>query len=178
MNRLFTWIVFFMLIVAVAGNVYLYVRMPKIAYVRSSDLIEKFAGTQEARAELQKKKNVMIANVDTLHSQFEKERLAYMKVAPSLSANERKNREEVLGKQQKHIVQYEEAVDGQITEQDEKMMGAVLTQINSFVEQYAKEKDFDIIMGTTLSGSLLYGKESMDVTDDILIKLNAKYKGH
>jgi len=56
-----------------------------------------------------------------------------------------------------------------------EMTQSVLNQVNSFVEQYGKEKGYDIVFGTTNSGNLLYAKESMDITKEVLEALNANY---
>ena len=161
----------------VAFNVYEYINKPRIAYVRSHDLIEKYMGTREARSVFEKKKSTMMANVDSLRLDFERARNQYISGAGRLTTQERTQQEKMLGQQQSQLVQYSEAVGQKIEEEDNKMMQEVLNQINSFVENYAQEEHYDIIMGTTLSGSLLYGEKSMDITDHLLEQLNNKYKG-
>jgi len=166
-----------LVLVSLAMNVYLLMNRPRLAYVRSYDLIEKYTGTQEARSKFEQKKNVMMANVDSLKSMFERDRIDYLASARGMSAAQRSSREEQLGKQQSQIMQYSSAVEDQIKQEDEDLMAPVLSQINTYVEEYAKENDFDIILGTTLSGSLLYGNNTLDITDEVLKNLNAKYKG-
>jgi outer membrane protein len=163
---------------SIACNVFLFLTRPHIAYVRSYDLIEKFEGTQAARAKFEQKKSAMLANVDSLKAMFEKERIAYVSNLVNMTMAQRAAREEYLGQQQNQIIQYSNAVEDQLTQEDKDMMTPVLSQINTYVKEYAETKGIDMILGTTLSGSLLYGKSPMDVTDDILSNLNAKYKGY
>ena len=178
MNKLLLLIIIVLVVISLAGNIYLLASQPRLGYVRSYDLVEKYQGTQEARAKFEQKKTTLMANVDSLKLTFEKDRIAYLSGARAMTSAQRRGREESLGRQQSQIVQYSAAVEEQIAQEDNDKMAPVLAQINTCVEEYAKEKDFDFIFGTTLSGSLLYGKNSIDVTDDILQNLNAKYKGH
>jgi outer membrane protein len=156
---------------------YFYSTQPRLAYVRSDDLIEKYSGTIDVRSAFEKKKGVMIANVDSLKSSFEQNRANYLQNMANLPMTLRKSREEALLRQQDQITQYSNAVQAQIEQEDVRGMEGVLNQINSFIEKYSIENGYDIMLGTTLSGSLLYGNKGMDVTDDILLKINAEYKG-
>jgi outer membrane protein len=165
------------LIALAASVIFLYFDKPNIGYVRSYELVEKYQGTIEARVKFEKTKNSLIANVDSLRINFERARIQYMNDGERMSVVQRAQQEKLLGQQQDQLIQYSEAIDQKIEEEDDKMMQEVLNQINSFVEEYAKKDGFDIVLCTTTSGSLLYGKESMDITDPLLEKLNAHYKG-
>jgi outer membrane protein len=83
----------------------------------------------------------------------------------------------MLGQQQQQFLQYQQAIDEKIQEEDSKMMQEVLNQVNSFVESYALQNDYDLILGTTMSGNVLFGDKSLDITDALLAELNSHYKG-
>jgi outer membrane protein len=165
-------------IVALIGAVVLlYLKQPRIAYVRSHDLIEKYQGTIVARGEFKKKKEGMLANVDSLGLDFERAKNQYLSTAAGLSAARRGEEEGFLMQRQNQLIQYSEAVDQKIREEDSKMMQEVLNQVNTFVEEYAVANGIDIVMGTTLTGSLLYGNSGYDITEDVLVGMNQKYQG-
>lgn len=84
----------------------------------------------------------------------------------------------MLRAQENNVVQYNEAVTSKYKEEEDKMLQGVLNQVNSFVEKYGKEKGYDIILGTTLSGSMLYGENTMDITDEVLAELNKNYQNN
>jgi outer membrane protein len=149
----------------------------KIVYVRSYELIEKYQGTVEARAEFEKRKTKMLSNVDSLRLDFERSRNAYIQVSRKLSSESREQQEAVLGQQQNQLVQYQQAIDQKIQEEDSKMMQEVLNQVNSLIEEHAIREGYDIILGTTMSGNVLFGDKSLDITDAVLLELNNRYKG-
>jgi outer membrane protein len=163
-------------VAALAAYVYQH-QAPSIVYIRSQELIEKYRGTIEARAEFEKRKTQMMANVDSLRQDFQRAGSRYMGQAAGMSPAKRAEEERRLGQQQQQVMQYENAIDEKINEEDQKMMQQVLNQVNSFVEMYALREGYDYILGTTLSGNLLFGNKSLDVTDAVVKELNEQYKG-
>jgi outer membrane protein len=149
----------------------------KIVYVRSYDLIEKYQGTLEARKNFAKRQTQMQANVDSLRMDFERSRNEYIRVAAALSASVRVEREKILTQQQQQFLQYQQAIDEKIQEEDSKMMQEVLNQVNSFIEGYALRNGYDLILGTTMSGNVLFGDKALDITDELLVEINDHYKG-
>lgn len=158
-------------------NAYQYFTKPKLVYVRSHDLIEKYQGTVEARAEFESKKNRMTLNVDSLKIDFERAKNQYVGEMNKLSPSQRHEREGQLSQQQNQLIQYSQAINDKIGEEDSKMMQEVLNQINAFVEGYAIEKNYSVVLGTTLSGNILYGKKDLDITDQLIVYVNNQYKG-
>lgn len=167
-----------LVVVMIGINIYqLLFAQKKIMYVRSYDLIEKYQGTIEARKEFAKRQTQMQSNVDSLRMDFERSRNEYIRVAPALSASVRAEREKMLTQQQQQFLQYQQAIDEKIQEEDSKMMQEVLNQVNSFIEEYALQNDYDLILGTTMSGNVLFGDKKLDITDALLVELNNHYKG-
>jgi outer membrane protein len=177
MQRTYLVVIALLTLVSLGLNIYYFFSLPKLAYVRSNELIENYSGTREARDEFNRKKTAMLANVDSLRTLFERSKIDYMGKSRSMTQAQRNAREAELTYQENQLIQYRGVVEEKINEDDARMMGAVLSQINSFVEEYAEENDMDIVLGTTMAGSLLYGKKAMDITDPLLEALNDKYKG-
>ena len=53
----------------------------------------------------------------------------------------------------------------------------MLAQVNAFVERYAKEHAYDVVLGTTDAGSLMYGGSELDITQEVLTALNEDHEG-
>ncbi|HYF68644.1 MAG TPA: OmpH family outer membrane protein [Ohtaekwangia sp.] len=177
-NKLILISITLALFILIGINAYLfYFRTgPKIGYVRSSELINQYAGTVEARAKFERKKSAMLANVDSLKLHLSQAQYKLRNFSTELTREERTEKENELSQLQQQFFQYDAAIGKKIDEEDKVMMTAVLNQVNSYIESYAQDQGYDIIMGTTLSGSLLYGDKALDVTDEILGHLNTSYK--
>lgn len=149
----------------------------KIAFVRSQNLIYKYEGTVEAMTKFNNQKQQWQANVDTLKYDFQRAVNRYNQEYAALSVAQRQQREEGLSQQERQFQSYASAISDKIKQADEEMMQASLDQINVFVEEYSQKHGYDIILGTTLSGSVLYGSETLDITDQLLDALNKNYHG-
>lgn len=149
----------------------------KIAYVRSTDLVYGYLGMQEAQRDYEQKTKMFQANVDTLQRDYQLSFSSYTTEAINLSKEEKAEREKVLMQQQESMMNYAQSLDKKMKAEDEKTTQGVLNQINSFVEEYGKQQGYEVILGTTLSGSLLYGNEAIDITKEVLESLNRNYTG-
>jgi Skp family chaperone for outer membrane proteins len=164
------------LLIAVIWLVYKSTKAPKIAYVKSADLIYSYDGMKEAQQKQQRKTEELNSGLDTLKMDFRKAVSQYNTEFSGLSKNERQGRENILAAQQENIRKYSQNIQQEIEDYDKQLTGGVLNQVNAFVETYAKEKGYDIVLGTTNSGNILYGKEYMDITPEVLEAINAGYK--
>lgn len=153
------------------------INKPKIAYVRSQELVYGYDGTKEATAKFNTQKEQWQANIDTLKSNFENAVKNYESQYQTLSEEGRNNFESRLASQEQQLMTYSKAITDKIQNTDDESMQVVLNQINAFVEKYGKDNGYDVIMGTTLSGSVLYGDEKLDITEDLLKALNNNYNG-
>jgi outer membrane protein len=149
----------------------------KIAYIRSSDLVYGYLGMEDAHREYEEKSKIWQSNADTLQQEYKHSLDEYAVKKAKLSKEEKEQMEKSLQEQQQTLVNYMQTVKSQAKEEDEKITQEVLNQVNSFVEEYGKNNGYKIILGTTLSGSLLYGEDGMDITKEVLSALNKNYKG-
>ncbi len=157
------------------GILWFKIQTPRMAYVRSAVLIEKFKGMQDAQALYQKKLSGLQSDMDLRKAGIEQDIQQFEQEARSLSAQEREIRAASIRNQQTTLVSYEEQATEKAKE-GEKIIRGAFNQINSLVEQYAKEKGYDLILGTTQDGSVLYGNQAIDITDEVVIYLNQVYK--
>ncbi len=53
----------------------------------------------------------------------------------------------------------------------------VLTQINQYVKEYALSNNYSYVLGADGTGTLMFANDGKEVTGDILVYINNKYKG-
>ena len=115
---------------------------PRIAYVRSAVLVSSYTGMKEARSLYQEKMSKWKSNIDTLSKDYQQAINKYNMEVTSLSANEKKERENYLHKQEDNLRQYAGTLEQKATEEDKKMTEGVLNQINSYVKDYGEKKGY------------------------------------
>lgn len=148
----------------------------KIAFVRSNELVYGYTGMNEAHDLQISKAKEYQSNIDTLQMDLQKAMNQYNLEYAKLDKAERAEKEKLLVIQQENFKQYSQNAQKAVEKSNTDLTQGVLNQVNAFVETYAKEHGYTLILGTTTSGNILYGQESMDITEDVLKALNAQYK--
>jgi outer membrane protein len=72
-------------------------------------------------------------------------------------------------------LRYREAIEQQAQRENQRLTQAVLAEINAYIKQYGKEKGYTFILGATESGNIVYAADGTDITDEVLLGLNAQY---
>jgi outer membrane protein len=93
-----------------------------------------------------------------------------------MSVAERSASEKNMIRLYNNLTGYTSAVQKEAAEQDKKLTSSIIAQINSFVQDYAKRKGYDLVLGAEGTGSIYYGSKSMDITNDVLAAMNKDYK--
>jgi outer membrane protein len=147
----------------------------QLVYVDVNKLVEGYKRTKVAKIEFDKKAGTMKSNVDTLLAGWQKELKNYEKERSTLSSNELKLKEQLLGNKQQQINNYQEAIQKQIQEEDKKITQTVINDINDYVKEYGKKHGHKIIFGASGGGNIMYAEESTDLTEKVLKGLNEEY---
>lgn len=53
----------------------------------------------------------------------------------------------------------------------------VWSRINSYMDNFGKENDYHIILGTQGNGNIMYAKKEIDITEEFIEYANKKYEG-
>jgi outer membrane protein len=138
-------------IIALGTYVLMHREKPR-GYVMTQKVFQGFKGTVElnGRMETVRKSNKKL--IDSLELLTNK--------APSLLERIRQIKSE---KQEQERV---------LAEQYTSELWSVL---NKNIEEYGKEKGYEFIFGASGNGSLMYGGESMNITQDVIEYVNKKY---
>ena len=136
----------------------------KIGYVDIKIIFEEYEGSKEYQNELEEYKNsqqFILDSLKTAISSFEK-----------TETNE--------SRYNKLITEYNQKLanlGNQIQSRDNHYSSSILNQINSFIQLYGKENNYDIIHGTIGDGNLMYARPEFNLTNEIIKELNKEYAG-
>lgn len=148
-----------------------------VGFVRSQDLVYQFDGMQEAMVQFEQEQKEWSTNMETLKGDYQQSVEAYNAELPNLTEAEMIEKENYLQYQYNNVAKYAEEMESNLAERELEILEGVLNQVNAFSESFAKEKDLDLIITTATSGTILYGDEAMDYTDELLASINQQYNG-
>ena len=158
-------------------GIFLYMRSAasQVAVVRSAEVVAQYAGMKEAKSVYQNKVAQWQATLDSLSNQLELSQQALESERVSLSLNEKTRREAMLGQQEAKVDKYQAVIEKKAKEEEEKILQGALNQINSYIEAYALENNYSVVLGTTQTGNILYAGKKIDITEEVITGLNNNY---
>ncbi|MEE8479002.1 MAG: OmpH family outer membrane protein [Candidatus Neomarinimicrobiota bacterium] len=150
----------------------------KIGYIASERVRTEFEEFKEAELQLQlefrkvqEEYQVMLVDLDSLKQAFETQRL--------MSSPEwRKEKEVEISTKEQRLQQYQAqkvGPEGELYRKQSQMEYELLSKVKTAVDNVAISKGYDFIFDGSVS--LLYGKPTYDLTDDVLFELR-KAKGN
>src|SRR5690606_18241039 len=110
--------------------------------VDSNKLVNGYQGMLDARKVYQQKATSWKANIDTLTSEVQRQIMDYEKTSAGMTAKERQLSEELIRTKQKQLYEYQQAMNTQAQQEDSKMTGEVLTQINAYIKKYGESNGY------------------------------------
>lgn len=142
-----------------------YVDMPKIVY--------GYDGMKEAHAEYAKMEKASSYQRTPLKMKLDS-------LITAIKIEKSPKRKEIYN-QRAYLIndQLNKMIKNQSAELEAKNAGltdGVMNQIAAYTEEYAKEYGYELILGKK-QDNILFGSSSKDISDELLVYLNSKYKG-
>jgi outer membrane protein len=147
----------------------------KVAYIDVEVLMKDYEATIELETSLKAKQEKMAKELDSISAPFQLKVQQYYQNQQKMSAKKRAEAESVL-QQEQQFLQSKQQQASQLLQMENQEKSEILTKrVDSFVADYAALNGFNLILGTSGKGTVLYGEESMDITSDILEILNLDF---
>jgi outer membrane protein len=108
---------------------------------------------------------------------FQKEVAAYQKKVNSLTPVQKAATEKKLAAQQQTLQSLSQNTGKQLQDIEASENATLYDKIAAFLKTYSKAKGYKLVLTYSKSNpSMLYGDDSLDITKDVLVGLNADYK--
>lgn len=146
----------------------------KVAVIDLPSLYNSFDYQKELNGEFQKIESEIQSEKDSLTKQIQNIELSLAQSAEFSDVDKNilfeRSYSDYLAKQQ-YLDYYKDSVANNYSEK-------VWNQLNSYVEQYGEENSFDVIIGMQGNGNVMYAREGVNITDEVVAYANQKYHGN
>ena len=148
----------------------------KIGFVDNVKLMDEYQEKIDVESKFKVKADALAKKRDSISQAFQMEAQAFQTKAQSMSQT--KAQEEYAAMQQKgqYIGQQLQQQDQQLQMEGQTEMDSIVATVKEEIRAYGKANGYSYILGGGDGGSVLYGKEVNDLTNDIVKLLNDKYK--
>lgn len=141
----------------------------KVAYVDLSKLFDEYQKTKEYDETLtakqkvkEEERNKKITEIKDLQSKL-----------ALLNDKEKEKVQAQLDSKMKALQQFDQEATTDLRKQRDDLVKEILKDIEKVIHEYAQKEKYDLIFNDRI---LLYGDESLDISQSLLKNLNDKYK--
>ncbi|WP_295720949.1 OmpH family outer membrane protein [Mucilaginibacter sp.] len=147
-----------------------------IVYINSDTLLSKYEYTKDMNKRLEEKGKASQSDLQAKGQAFQREVADYQKSAATLPADQRQATEQRLQRKQQELQGYQQNATAEFQNVQATENSKQYDKIADFTKAYAKEKGYKLVLlFSKASPVVLYGDPSLDVTSDVVKKLNEAY---
>jgi outer membrane protein len=147
-----------------------------IVFINQDTLLNKYEYAKDVTKTMQDKGKTAQNDLGGRQQTFQREVAEYQKSANTMPADQRQTTEQRLQREQQDLQGYQQNATAQFQNDQATEAGKVYDKIADFVKGYAKEKGYKLVlMYSKANPTVLYGDQSLDVTADVIKKLNNAY---
>jgi len=148
----------------------------KIGYVDNVKLMD---GYQEKIDVEEKYKNKLVTlnrKRDSISQAFQLEAQEFQSRAEKMAASKAQKEYDILQQRGQFMGQQLQQEEQILSQQGQLEMDSVVQKVKREIKAFGKSNEYTYILGGGEGGSVLYGQESDDLTEQVLKILNDKYK--
>ena len=149
----------------------------KIAYVDLEEILKEYEGAIKAEEEMKAQSQLISQQLDQMASPLQQKIQEYQQNMDKLSASDRQKKEAELRQEQQMFQQRQQMAQQQVQAEGQRMYEKINSDIETFLADYGQSNGYTYILGSSMqTKSVLYGKESLNITDEVIEALNADFE--
>lgn len=148
----------------------------KIGYVDNIKLMDGYQEKMDVENKFKTKAEAMNKKRDSISQAFQLEYQSLQTKAQSWSQKKAQEELGLLQQKSQFLGQQIQQEEQQLQSEGQTEMDSVVSKVKKEIQAYGKANGYTYILGGGEGGSVLYGAEAKDLTDEMLKILNDKYK--
>jgi outer membrane protein len=147
-----------------------------IVFVNSDTLLNKYDYFKDMSKRLETKATSAKNDLGGRQQSFQREVADYQKNATTMPADQRQTTEQRLQREQQDLQGYQQNAAAQFQNEQSTENTKLYDKVADFVKGYAKEKGYKLVLTYSKANpTVLYGDQTLDVTADVIKRLNDAY---
>lgn len=159
----------------------------KFAYVNVDTLIDKYLVYKDLKKDFETQSRIKESELRNKGASFENEIANFQKTLDNMPVGEAKANERQIAikgqefeTRKRELMRQQQEAENDLYKQEEGIRKKLMDNINDFVKKYAEQNGYTFIFSyskaAALSGGMMYGQGSLDITLDVVKGLNEAYK--
>ena len=148
----------------------------KIGFVDNVKLMNEYQEKVDADTKFKSEEEVLTKKRDSLSQAYQLEMQAFQTKSQSMSQKKAQEEYGVMQQRGQFIGQQLQQEDQQLQASGQVEMDSIVGKVKEEIKAYGQANGYTYILGGGDGGSVLFGTEALDLTDEIVKILNDKYK--
>ena len=150
----------------------------QIAYVNIDSLLLNYKLSEELNDEFLKKQEKIKTDLQKKAEKFQKEATDFqdkVKRGGFLTQQRAEEKKQKLIEKQQKLQNLQNDLGNKLLADQKEMNAQLYNKITTFIAEYNKTHKYKFILSNTTGGTLLYGDQDCNITNEVLYGLNSKY---
>ncbi|GAB2762548.1 OmpH family outer membrane protein [Salinimicrobium soli] len=165
-----------MIMLFALGTIFVSCNNDKTAYVDTTRLIQEYSEMKDVEAKFTTRSEQLKKELDSVARGFQQEVLEFRENEATMSQAEKEAAQTELMQKQQMLQQQQQMRSGQLRQESDEVIDSLITKVKDFVKAYGEENDYTYIFGSNETANIMYAKEGLDITEEVLEELNAGVK--
>ncbi len=148
----------------------------KMAYIKSDSVLKNYDYFKEMKTILEAKSKKLDQDLQNRGQSLQNEIASYQRNISNLTIGQAKALEEDLGKKQQNFRLYQQSLEQELANDQNKMNEALYGRITTFLKKYADGSGLQVVFKFDQSSDVLFGGPGIDISQDVIKGLNDDYK--
>lgn len=148
----------------------------KTAYIDTAKLMDESTEAKDIEAKYKDKAKVMGSQLEVEVNRFKSEAASFQKNAMANGQVWAQQKGAELRQKEQELTYAQQAMLQQLQQESGVEMDSLVSSYRKEIKAFGKEKGYDYVFGTGDVASVLYAKDSYDITKEVIKKVNDKYK--
>jgi outer membrane protein len=147
----------------------------KIAYINSDSVLKYYEYLNVNKKQLESKGLQMEQDFRNRAQSLQNDVATYQRTVNNMTFGQAKSAEEELTKKQQNLQLYQQSLQQELAVEEGKLNKELYDRITTFLKQYGKEKNLQVVLKYDATSDVLFGGETLDITKPVLEGLNVAY---
>ena len=152
------------------------VKEVKTGYIDISKLLDESTESKDIEAKYKNKSKEMGTQLEAEVTRWKSEAADYKKNAMANGQAWAQQKGAELQQREQEITYAQQSILQQLQQESGAEMDTLVKGYKKLIKDYGKEKGYDYLYGTGEVATILYAKDSYDITKEIIKLVNDKYK--
>lgn len=158
--------------VLVLGVVFTGCNEQKTGYVDTSRLLQEYSEMKEVETEFTAKSETLKSELDSVAQIFQAEVREFQENMATMSKAEQEDAQMEFMRKQQMLQQSAQMKSNQLRMESDVVIDSLVTKVKDFVADYGEDNGYTYIFGSNESANIMYAKEGLDITNEVLEQLN------